>query len=32
MMKSCEKNIRKVVQYVPGEQTNKESMIKLKTN
>lgn len=32
MMKAWEKNIRKVVPYVPGEQPNKERMIKLNTN
>lgn len=31
MMKAWEKNIRKVVPYVPGEQPNKERMIKLNT-
>ena len=32
MTKAWEKNIRKVVPYVPGEQPNKERMIKLNTN
>ena len=32
MIKAWEKNIRKVVPYVPGEQPNKERMIKLNTN
>ena len=31
-MKAWEKNIRKVVPYVPGEQPNLEHMIKLNTN
>ena len=31
-MKPWEKNIRKVVPYVPGEQPNKEDMVKLNTN
>lgn len=31
-MKSWERNIRKVVPYVPGEQPKKERMIKLNTN
>ncbi|HHV11188.1 MAG TPA: histidinol-phosphate transaminase [Clostridiales bacterium] len=31
-MKQWEKNIRKVVPYVPGEQPNKKDMIKLNTN
>lgn len=31
-MKPWEKNIRKVVPYVPGEQPNKKGMIKLNTN
>ncbi len=31
-MKQWERNIRKVVPYVPGEQPNKEGMIKLNTN
>ncbi|MBR1390296.1 MAG: histidinol-phosphate transaminase [Lachnospiraceae bacterium] len=32
MTKNWEKNIRKVVPYVPGEQPNKANMIKLNTN
>ncbi|MBB2181937.1 histidinol-phosphate transaminase [Lachnospiraceae bacterium MD1] len=31
-MKPWEKNIRKVVPYVPGEQPNKKDMVKLNTN
>lgn len=31
-MKNWEKNIRKVIPYVPGEQPKKEHMIKLNTN
>ncbi len=31
-MKKWENNVRKVVPYVPGEQPNKERMIKLNTN
>ncbi len=31
-MKPWERNIRKVVPYVPGEQPNKEDMVKLNTN
>lgn len=31
-MKSWEKNIRKVIPYVPGEQPNRPNMIKLNTN
>ena len=31
-MKPFEKNIRKVVPYVPGEQPNKPNMVKLNTN
>lgn len=31
-MKPWEKNIRKVVPYVPGEQPNKKGMVKLNTN
>lgn len=31
-MKAWEKNIRKVIPYTPGEQPNKERMIKLNTN
>lgn len=31
-MKAWEKNIRRVVPYVPGEQPNQEHMIKLNTN
>jgi histidinol-phosphate aminotransferase len=31
-MKQWEKNIRKVVPYVPGEQPNKKDMVKLNTN
>ncbi|MBE5967553.1 MAG: histidinol-phosphate transaminase [Lachnospiraceae bacterium] len=31
-MKAWEKNIRKVVPYVPGEQPNKKNMVKLNTN
>lgn len=31
-MKAWEKNIRKVVPYVPGEQPNQIGMIKLNTN
>ena len=32
MTKAWEKNIRKVVPYVPGEQPDRERMIKLNTN
>lgn len=31
-MKEWEKNIRRIVPYVPGEQPNKEDMVKLNTN
>ncbi|MDF2944950.1 MAG: hisC [Herbinix sp.] len=31
-MKPWEQNIRKVIPYVPGEQPNKEGMVKLNTN
>ena len=31
-MKPWEKNVRKVVPYVPGEQPNQIGMIKLNTN
>lgn len=32
MMKACEANVRKVIPYTPGEQPDKENMIKLNTN
>ena len=31
-MREWEKNIRRIVPYVPGEQPNKENMVKLNTN
>ena len=31
-MKAWEKNVREVVPYTPGEQTNEPNMIKLNTN